>query len=284
MFTKGRKIAVSLLGILSTLCIAGGVSACKNKSNPMMAPENATTVRMVTPNDGSLPTAHEALENIGYMAYTLDNQDFYHAYANNSSKAMGYEQVTQTWKDYKSAALTGIGESVMICSDLSYSTLVKSSIQICSVGGREAYTRGGAKPGKNTTSTTVGWSTDAPAYYDKDAYYNKYGEFSTELSVYVINEYTLADASEVTVKEDGTYEQTYYLNEQAGCWYQYKMKTNGSLKKYPKFEHVQITFNFDSSWRVLSSYCEEKIEITPGALGGIPATSNSKPSTTFYYG
>lgn len=284
MFKKGKKIAVSLLGILSALCIAGGVSACKNKSNPMMAPENATTVRTVTPNDGSLPTAHEPLENIGYMAYTLDNQAFYHAYAHNSTKSMGYEQVTQTWKDYKSAASTGIGESVMICSDISYSTLAKSALQTCSVGAKEAYVRGGSKPGKNTTATTEGWSGGAPEYYDKGAYYHKYGEFSTELCVYVINEYTLASASEVTVKEDGTYEQTYYLNEQAGCWYQYKMKTNGNLKKYPKFEHVQITFNFDSSWRVLSSYCTEKIEITPKALGGIAATSNSKTSTTFYYG
>ncbi|MDE6598030.1 MAG: hypothetical protein K2K60_05280 [Clostridia bacterium] len=284
MIKKGRKIAVSLLGILSTLCIAGGVSACKNKSNPMMAPENATTVRMVTPNDGSLPTAHTALENVGYMAYTLDNQAYYNAYANNSSKAMGYEQITQTWKVYKSAPLTGIGESVLVSSDISYSSLVKSALQTCSIGNREAYTRGGGKPGKNSTPTTVGWSGDAPAYYDKDAYFHKYGEFSTELCVYVINEYTIADSSEVTVKEDGTFEQTYYLNEQAGCWYQYKMKTNGGLKKYPKFERVQITFNFDSNWRVLSSYCEEKMEITPGALGGIPAKSDSKTTTTFYYG
>ena len=105
----GKKIAATLLGILCAGCVAGGLTACKAKG-PTETPDDATTYRLALPNDGSAPTAHTGLENIGYMAYALDRQDYYHAYAYCASKAMGYTQVTQTWKDYK--------DSVMICSDI----------------------------------------------------------------------------------------------------------------------------------------------------------------------
>ncbi len=276
-----KKIAVSLLGIVCTVSLACGLSACKGKK-PVDTPENNKTVRLELPNDGSLPTAHTGIENIGYMATVLDRQPMYHAYAHNSSKAMGYEQVTQTWKEYKGKELSGYNSGVMICSDLSYSSLVKSGTQACFVND-VVYMRSSSKPGKSTTPTTADWHEDTPDYYDRESYLSKYGEYSTELSVYVLNEDTIEDYDDVVVNEDGTYSQTFYLEDEAACYYQNGMKTRGNLKGYPGFEYIDLTFTFDSNWQVLSTYCEEKTKIAPKSLGGVSMTSNSKTSTTFSY-
>ena len=164
-----RKSAIILLTIICTVCLACGLSACKPKKTPIGTPENETTYRLKTPGDGSLPTAHTPLENIGYMAYTLDNQPYYHSYARNSSKAMGYEQITQSWKDHKGEKESGYVGGATVSSDLSYSALSKAATQGCFIGNNDGYMRGGAKPGKNTTATTASWDTTSPPYYDKKA-------------------------------------------------------------------------------------------------------------------
>jgi len=276
-----KKIAVSLLGILCTVSLACGLSACKGKK-PVDTPENNKTVRLELPGDGSLPTAHTGIENIGYMATVLDRQPMYHAYAHNSSKAMGYEQITQTWKEYKGKELSGYNGGVMICSDLSYSSLVKSGTQACFVND-VVYMRSSSKPGKSTTATTADWNTSTPDYYDRESYLSKYGEYSTELSVYVLNEDTIEDYDEVVTNEDGTYSQKFYLKDEAACYYQNGMKTRGNLKGYPGFEYIDLTFTFDSNWQVLNTYCEEKTKIAPKSLGGVSMTSKSKTETTFSY-
>ncbi|MDE6869049.1 MAG: hypothetical protein K2J83_07925, partial [Clostridia bacterium] len=270
----GKKIAATLLGIVCAGCLAGGLTACKTKG-PTGTPDNATTIRLALPNDGSAPTAHTGIENIGYMAYALDKQDYYHVYAYGTAKSMGYTQTTQTWKDYK--------DGVMICSDITYSTFVKAGTQSCFVNN-EAYMRTSETPAKNTNSTSAKWKTNKPTYYDRNGYLTAYGEFSTELSVYIINEETINSYGEVIKNSDGTYSQSFSLNSNAAYYYQYGMKTRGSLKGYPAFKSINITFTFDSNWTVLSSECDELAEIAPGALGGISMDSTSKVTTTYSYG
>lgn len=270
----GKKIAATLLGILCAGCVAGGLTACKAKG-PTETPDDATTYRLALPNDGSAPTAHTGLENIGYMAYALDRQDYYHAYAYCASKAMGYTQVTQTWKDYK--------DSVMICSDITYSSLVKAGTQACFVNN-EVYMRTSETPGKSTDSTSANWKTSKPTYYDRAKYLKTYGEYSTEVSVYIINKETIKSWGEVVDNGDGTYTQSFSLNSKAASYYQYGMKTRGDLKGFPEFNSIEISFTFDSNWTVLSSYCEEKTKIAPSSLGGIAMDSTAKVTTTFSYG
>ena len=110
------------------------------------------------------------LDNIGYMAYVLDSQPLYHSYAHNSTKSTGYEQITRTWKDFKTAEASGEDFDVMVASDLSYSALIKSSTQSCYIGGNEAHVRGGNKPGKNSEPTDMEWSKNRPSVYDKNGY------------------------------------------------------------------------------------------------------------------
>ena len=290
MKRKGKKIAlITLASFLAVLIIVVGlffgIASCTGRSSYIDPPaKGSTTVRKPLPADGSLPIQHSPIENIGYMATVLDSQPFYHVYAHNSTRSTGYEQVTRSWKDYKSAELSGIGQSVMVCSDLSHSALVQSSSQSCFVGSNAAYVRSGKKPSKNSMPEDIQWNTSTPTFYDKESYLTAYGEFSTELSVYVINEDTLESAEDVIDNGDGTYSQKYILKPEAAGWYQYGMKTRGGLKSLPDFKSIEITFTFDAGWQVLSSYCEEKAEIAPSALGGFPLGSNSKTTTTFSYG
>ncbi len=284
-----RKIALIalscvLLCILITVGVLFGPGIFAKKAPPVEAPATAKSMRKEAPTDGTLPTeVSDPLDNIAYLAYVLDNQPYFKNYAYNSTVAMGYEQVTKSWKDYKGAELTGVGKSVMVCSDLTHSLLVKSATQTCFVGGTDAYLRTGNKPGADTLPTEIGWGENLTRY-THDSYLTAYGEFSTELTVYVINEETVASVGDVKDNGDGTYSQSVSLTPQAACWYQYGMKTRGSLKGFPVFHSIDITFTYDAKWQVLESYCVEDATIAPSALGGSPQNSASKTTTTFTYG
>ena len=286
---SGFRIAVMIISILMLSFVMAfsvllGISSLKQNGPIGDGDVSRTTVRKQAPTDGTLPTDSTALDNIGYMAYVMDNQPFYHTYAYNSTKSTGYEQVTQSWKDYKSAEISGEGFSIMVASDLSYSALIKSSTQSCFIGDDKALIRSGSKPsGVDTKPLDLEWATERPSSYDKNGYKYVYGEFSTEISVYVIDEKSLIGADPVVNNGDGTYSQKYYLNEEAGVWYQYGMKTRGGLKNFPEFKKVEIIFTFNEKWEVLESYCEETATISPKALGGMPMGSNSKTTTTYDY-
>lgn len=286
-YSSRRVGLVVLAAILVVAITMSGVMLTLGGSNKNIIPatpnEHNTTVRKQVPADGSLPTEHKPIDNLAYLAYVLDNQTSYHAYANNSTKSTGYEQITQTWKDYKQVEIDGVNRKVMVCSDLSYSALVKSASQSCFVDGKAAIMRTGGNPEKTSTPTTISWNSGTPKKYTKEEYLTTYGEFSTELSVYVINKNTIESAQDTVDNGDGTYSQKFVLKADAACWYQYGMKTRGGLKNVPEFEKIEITFTFDKQWRVLSSYCEEKTKISPAAFGGISMGSSSKTTTTFEY-
>lgn len=286
---SGFRIAIMIFTMLLLSLIMGfstilGISLLKS-SGPMKGlSDDATTVRKALPKDGTLPTQVSPLDNIGYMATVMDDQPYYHSYARNDTESSGYTQTTQSWKDYKGAEAGADGRSVMIATDLSYSALVKSSTQSCFIGGDKALIRSGGKPSsKSTTPLDVSWSEGEPDVYDKSGYKKVYGEFSTEISVYVINKDTFEKADEVVVNDDGTYTQKFYLNKLAGYWYQYGMKTRGGLKGFPEFKRIEIEFTFDKDWRILRSYCEESATISPKALGGVNMSSKSKTTTIYDY-
>lgn len=286
---SGFRIAVMvfcmfLLSIIMAFSMILGISLLKSSGPLKGLSDDATTVRKALPKEGTLPTDVDALDNIGFMATVMDNQPYYHSYARNSTKSSGYTQITQSWKDYKSAKVSGEGHSVMVATDLSFSGLIKSATQSCFIGSEKALIRSGGKPSSTgTTPLDIAWPTGEPTVYDKNGYKYVYGEFSTEISVYIINKDTFEKADDVEVVGDGIYKQKYYLNEYGGYWYQYGMKTRGGLKSYPKFKSIEITFTFNDKWEILESYCEEIATINPKALGGMDMKSRSETTTVYDY-
>jgi hypothetical protein len=270
-----KKIAAGLLTIISTGTLAGGLAACGAKSTETEAPANVDISKVAAPTDGSLPTAHSGAENLAYIAGVLESQSQYHCFTSTVTNASIATQVTSSYKDYK--------DGVMISTDITYSSMVKSGTQTCFIVGgdeRQAYMRYSEAPDANTNQYNASWVEGAPTLYSERAYLYTYGIFQTELSNYIINESTILESSSVQVNSDGTYTQSYVLDPQSSTYYyQYGMKTRGGLGGYPNFQQINLSVTFDSGWRVLGMTFKEVAEVNKG----VNVTSISEATATYSY-
>lgn len=266
-------LVAAVLGILTAFGI--NLFSCSKNSGPSDAPETTVNISSAPPTDGSLPTAHTGIENISYMVYVLDNQESWHSYSDTDSIAAGgiNNQKTYTYKDYKNG--------VLIASDMTYSSFVQSSTQTAYIGDG-AYARTGSKPSKTTAITEIEWNDGEPEYLERQSYYEKYGLFADEISVFLLNEETISSYGEVTENEDGTYTQSFTLDPVASSYYyQYNMYTRGGLSSYPAFTTVNLTFTFNSDWEVLEV---QTYEVADVSMGVISTTNTSESHITYTYG
>ncbi len=242
-----RKIAIGLSGAI--VCASMGVLIGCGDDPQLEALENGT-VCYALPTDGSTPKDHTAVENLGYMAYRLKNQTSYYSEMHGVVDTM-VNQTVDTYKQYD--------DGVLITSEISVSSLVKTAKQMCFVGDhvlwREAATGASEWDGMNTS-----WSTEEPTHITSSDFIANYGLPATEFSVYVLNEETVLRADEVVDNGDGTYTQTYYLNpegDKAPYYYRQQMLKTGGLDEWPSYNSITVSYTFDSTWQVLSSTIEE---------------------------
>ena len=257
---KKSLIAKILAGVLGAAVVSVGTAAVVKGLRPAPAPDITAgyTVMLEPPKDDSLPTEHTGLENIAYMAYTLNHTKEYRVEAfstvNTAVGFISYEQKVETYKDYK--------DGVMVVTDIARSSLVNTAMQSCFVSNRVLWRDPASTSPKNWNGRDTEWKEDEPANYSVNDYMQLYGLSCTEFSVYVLNETTLTQWSDVTDNGDGTYSQTYYPDTQtAGQYYIRRMKTMGGLTDYPSFNSIRITYTFDGDWKVLSGVVEENYAI-----------------------
>lgn len=273
-----KKIAAVVIAAIGLSTAAAGIAGCSAKKTVSDAPTNVDITKAPAPTDGSLPTAHTGLENLSYIAYVFDAQEQYHSYSYTVTEASIATQVTRGWRDYK--------DGVLISSDVTYSSMVKSGTQVCYVYNEEteeyeAYMRESATPSSDTTNLSADWSSDAPVYYTKQAYMYTYGLFQTELTNFIINEETVTESGEVQDNGNGTYTQSFVLDPTASTYYyQYGMKTRGGLNGYPTFKTVNLTVTFDSSWRILQVVTRDISDVNKGVV----VESVSDSTTDYSYG
>ena len=271
-----KRFAISVLAAAGLTFGAFGVSACAKKAVVEEITGNTEITKTPAPTDGSLPTAHSGTENLAYIAAVLDSQTKWHSYGYTTSNASIATQITRTWKDYS--------DGVLITSDITYSSMVKSGSQTCTVegaDGAQVYFRSSGVPDSSTTHLTAAWDANPPTYYAESAFYKTYGLLQTELSSYIINDESVLESSEVTVNSDGTYTQSFVLDPKLSTYYyQYGMKTRGGLAAYPVFESVNLSVTFDSSWRVLSLTARDVSQVNKGVV----VKSVSDNTTVFSYG
>ena len=271
-----KRFAIAVLAAAGLTFGAFGVSACAKKAVVEEITGNTEITKTPAPTDGSLPTAHSGTENLAYIAAVLDSQTKWHSYGYTTSNASIATQITRTWKDYS--------DGVLITSDITYSSMVKSGSQTCTVegaDGAQVYFRSSGVPDSSTTHLTAAWDANPPTYYAESAFYKTYGLLQTELSSYIINDESVLESSEVTVNSDGTYTQSFVLDPKLSTYYyQYGMKTRGGLAAYPVFESVNLSVTFDSSWRVLSLTARDVSQVNKGVV----VKSVSDNTTVFSYG
>lgn len=222
----------------------------------------------------------DGYRTLTYLAYVLSEQPYYHSESVTVSVApFNMTQYTKSFKDYS--------DGIMISSDLTYG--------IKNAGTQAAFVPDGNEEGSgagvymrtssgsvnaDSTGTSVSWNDDV-VYYDRESYLYAYGEYSTEMTVYLLTEETITSWDPATDNGDGTYTQTFYLAAEKACYYyQYAMKTRGGLLTLPVFESISMEVTFDNNYRVLQIDVVENSRINPFTW----MDSTSTTTTSYTYG
>ena len=279
------KLKIALCSVCGFFVAIGGVlgiwvlSSALQGEKEVVRPEDTVSVRKELPSGGTYSELKsDGLDTLGYLAYVLDRQEFYHSESSTSSVAMIATQTTQSFKDYK--------DGIMLSSDFTYG-FVSAGTQSCFVPdgnengeGAGVYMRtSNGSVNSSSTGTNTNWNDDV-RYYPEEEYLYTYGQYSTEMTVYILNDETVTSWDEVRDNGDGTYSQKFYLDaEKAAYYYQYAMKTRGGLDTLPIFKSVTLDITFDDSYHVLEIDAVEDTNIT--YIFSMDSTSTT--TTTYSY-
>ena len=279
------KLKIALCSVCGFFVAIGGVlgiwvlSSTLQGEKEVVRPEDTVSVRKELPSGGTYSELKsDGLDTLGYLAYVLDRQEFYHSESSTSSVAMIATQTTQSFKDYK--------DGIMLSSDFTYG-FVSAGTQSCFVPdgnengeGAGVYMRtSNGSVNSSSTGTNTNWNDDV-RYYPEEEYLYAYGQYSTEMTVYILNDETVTSWDEVRDNGDGTYSQKFYLYaEKAAYYYQYAMKTRGGLDALPIFKSVTLDITFDDSYHVLEIDAVEDTNIT--YIFSMDSTSTT--TTTYSY-
>ena len=244
-----NKLKIALCSILGFFVAIGGVlgilvlAPLMEGEKVMPEVESAVSEK----NDPGGKTFEEHLaegdggyKTLTYLAYVLSRQPYYHSEANTVSTSMSMSQYTNSYKDYK--------DGVLISSDVTYGVKNEGTQAVFLPDGDENGRGAGVYMRKadstisseSTGTENIEWGEDV-TYYDRDSYLVTYGEYSTEMTVYLLTSETITDWDDAVDNGDGTYTQKFYLDaEKAAYYYQYAMKTRGGLLMLPVFTEITL--------------------------------------------
>lgn len=287
--TKLKLALIAVLGFIiglgGTVGIWWGYSYIQGlKGTPDISVENKQNYKLATPEGKSYSDLLaegpvSGLDTVGYLAWTLGQQSEYHSQSQTTSTAVIATQTTNSYKDYK--------DGIMVSSDFTYG-FTAAGTQACFVPqgneegkGAGVYMRHETdRPNSSTTGTSAQWGEEI-LYYDRDAYLTTYGEYSTEMTVYLLNEETITGWEPATDNGDGTFTQVVELDApKATYYYRYAMMTRGGLDRLPEFDEITLTITFDDDYRVLEIFADEHSQLTYI----FSMSSVSKTTTTYSYG
>ncbi|MDE5766374.1 MAG: hypothetical protein K2I17_04330, partial [Clostridia bacterium] len=148
-----KKLMATALSVTAVAALSAGAAGCVRKSTDLTEPDNIEITRLTPPDDGSLPTAHTCAENLAYVVSVFDSQEQYHSYSYGVTSASIATQTTRNFRDYKNG--------VLLTTDLTYSSMVKSGTQTCTVknaeGDYEVYFRTSEAPQADTLPSQAVW-------------------------------------------------------------------------------------------------------------------------------
>lgn len=257
-----RKVAaVFAVGIVGVAAIIGvGFFAPKPDRE---LNQDFRTVLYESPADGSRPTDHTLVENVGYMNYVLQNQGWWSSEMFSTVTAMGFNQTVETYKQYY--------DGVLISADVAKGFSSKAT-QFCVADGVVLW-----RPSANTNFDKMNtpWSTGEAQGMTVNTYKMKRGFPPSEFSVYVLNEKTITNAYDYTVTDnfDGTYTMSLNLNVNTGddetsadYYYKLQMKVTGDLYDCPQIKSTTVSYTFTADWKILSFAIRDEY-VAPVALG-----------------
>ena len=90
-----NKLKIILCSVLGAIVAVGGVlgiwklSTALSGDKVIDAPDNTVSVRKELPSGATYTQLHsDGLDTLGYLAYVLDRQEYYHSVANTVSTAL----------------------------------------------------------------------------------------------------------------------------------------------------------------------------------------------------
>ncbi|MBD5584575.1 MAG: InlB B-repeat-containing protein [Clostridia bacterium] len=273
-----RKVAaVSSLAVVGAIAVVGVGFFSPKKTTELS--KDLKTVCYEVPSDGTRPTDHTLVENVGYLNYVLQNQEYWSSEMFSTVYAMGFSQTVETYKQYY--------DGVLISADIAKGFSQKAN-QFCVYDGIVMW-----RPSANTNFDKMNtpWSNgDAQGMTIKSFKMNR-GFPPSEFSVYVLNENTIANANDYSVVDngDGTFSMTLNLNVNTGVdetsadyYYKLQMKVTGDLYDCPPIKSTSVTYTFDANWRVLSFDIAD--EYTAPIAPGVNIGCSSETAVKFDYG
>jgi len=267
-----RKVAaVASLGVVGVVAVVGVGFFAPKKTTEL--DKELETVCYEVPTDGSKPTDHTLVENVGYMNYVLQNQEWWSSEMFSTVIAMGFSQTVETYKQYY--------DDVLISADVAKGFSSKAT-QFCVANGVVMWR---PSANKNFDKMNTPWSTGEAQGMTVKTYKKNRGFPPSEFSVYVLNEDTIANAYDYSVTDNGngTYSMTLNLNVNTGVdetsadyYYKLQMKVTGDLYDCPTIHTTSVTYTFDESWRVLEFEISDSYNAAISANFAPGCTSNTK--------
>ena len=273
-----RKFAaVASVGVVGAIAVVGVGFFSPKKTTELN--QDFKTVCYTAPTDGTKPTDHTLVENVGYMNYVLQNQEYWSSEMFSTVVSLGFSQTVETYKQYY--------DDVLISADIAKGFSSKAT-QFCVANGVVMWR---SSANKNFDKMNTPWSTSEAQAMTVNTYKMNRGFPPSEFSVYVLNELTIANAGEYSVTDngDGTYAMTLNLNVNTGedetsadYYYKLQMKVTGDLYDCPSIHSTSVTYVFDESWRILEFEISDSYNAPIAANFAPGCTSNTK--VKFDYG
>lgn len=269
---KKRIICFILILIVA---IGGGIGAYilteANKGVAQIEDSEAKfkTTLKETPTDGSLPTDYSSLDNIAYALWKIQNTD-------------EFKTITTGKSDASVATIQIYNQRIVKNKKAMVSTVSSGMIS----SGKQKYFQDNKvllRDADKINGFDTTWKTGQPECISNKAYITRYGWLPFQCTGYIICEDTILNASELICNEDGTFAITLEMNpdsDYAPFWYRREVLTNASSTMEPQFKMIQISYTFDTTWRILESRIKEEYKVKSM---GIEATSKTDCTEVFSY-
>ncbi|MDE6667183.1 MAG: hypothetical protein K2K38_02405 [Clostridia bacterium] len=284
-----RKFAaVASVGVVGAIAVVG-VGFLKQPHVDPLDDIGNPTVCFEVPTDGTKPTDHTLVENVGYLNYVLKRQKFWSSQSRTDVDAAVFgvhaDQYVKNFKQYYN--------NVLISADCSFSG-VSQSLQY----GEQFCQYDNVVLSRHSTSTATDdlnkgmdspWSTGNADGWTLGAFRENRGLPPYDFSVYILDENTIANANDYSVVDnyDGTYSMSLVLNTNTGVketsadyYYRIQMQANGGLNEKPTIYSTTVTYTFDESWRILKLEVDDSY--TAKAMG-MNSNCTSHTVTTYDY-
>lgn len=271
-----RKVVMAFCAVLVAGLSYVGLGFLVTKENYGVEELNNATVCFETPADGSLPTEHTLVENVGYLNYVLQHKECWSSSMSSTVHTIMEQHVYTHKKKY---------EDKIISADMATGAS-NTARQFC-VSDEYVLWRE-ANGNIDINSMDSEWSDGKPYGHSIERFRRYRGLPPSEFSVYILNELTIKNAEEKTVTDngDGTYTMKLDLKvhpsglDSAVHYYKQQMLVTGGLYDWPTFDYTYVTYVFTADWTLLEFSISDKYS---AKMGAISAGCTSDSRTVFDY-